>query len=686
MIGLSHFSGDFCPVQSLILLFLILNPFKVEIGPEKGAIAQENSLAIMYFENMADPDDKDRFAQMITSLLITDLSESQYMRVVSRQRLYDILKLLGKEDLKVIDKSVATEVAKKAEVKWILTGDILQTEPNIILTSDISEASTGKILATQRVSGETDEDLFSVVDKLSAQIKEDLSLPEQAKRELDRPVADVTTHSPEAYRYYLEGVDYYFKHYIVEAEESFKKALELDSTFAMAYYRLATLKSGLEPNNLMAKALEYSGKVSRKERHYIKSLAAIISGDYAQGIKELQKIVERYPEEKEAFFWLGVYHLPLRNSEETIRQLTKAIEIDPYYKDAYNLLAYTYNEMGDFGKSIWAINKYISLAPDEANPYDSRGDLYAYNGKIDQAIESYRKALQIKPDFHASIAKLGHMYLFKREYEEAERWYKSLSSSTEKETRSAGRAALALIPLYQGKFDKTLDVLEHGIAADRMEEAEGGNNVYKHLMKATIYVNKKNVLSAIREGEIGIEVHEKAYPEDPVRARDWYACILAETGDIAGAEEVLAALKEEIEEKNPALIYSYWQTAGIVELAKGNAQAAATYLEKAAQEAPHPPFLTRVFLSRADLELGRLGEAVAELESALSRFDADRAIYPIWAVKAHYLLGLAYQKSGWSKRAIEQYEEFLEIWKDADPGIPEVEDAKGRLRKLRVGS
>jgi cytochrome c-type biogenesis protein CcmH/NrfG len=48
-----------------------------------------------------------------------------------------------------------------------------------------------------------------------------------------------------------------------------------------------------------------------------------------------------------------------------------------------------------------------------------------------------------------------------------------------------------------------------------------------------------------------------------------------------------------------------------------------------------------------------------------------------------YLLGLAYEKSGWNKKAIEKFEEFLDIWKDADPEIPEVEDAKERVKKLR---
>lgn len=61
-----------------------------------------------------------------------------------------------------------------------------------------------------------------------------------------------------------------------------------------------------------------------------------------------------------------------------------------------------------------------------------------------------------------------------------------------------------------------------------------------------------------------------------------------------------------------------------------------------------------------------------------------RAHVGIWAVKAGYVLGLAYEKSGWRSKAIEQNQEFLEIWKDADPGIPEVEDAKERLNRLRA--
>jgi tetratricopeptide (TPR) repeat protein/predicted Ser/Thr protein kinase len=664
----------------LALLFLIFKPFKFEIAPEKGAVAKENSLAIMYFENLKDPEDKDKIAQMITALLITGLSESpQYMQVVSSQRLYDILKLLGKENLKVIDKTVASDVAKKAGVRWILTGNVLQTKPNIVLISEISEATTGKIKATQKISGATGEDLFAVVDKLSPQITKDLSLPEQAKKELEKPVADVTTHSPEAYRYYLAGIDYSNKYYSKEAEESFKKALEYDSTFAMAYYRLAQYYWNKE---FIAKAVKYSKNASQKEKQYIKAEEAYQSGRSPAYIKELQKIVERYPEEKEAFYRLGVYSVIQNQFEQALNYLNKAIEIDPLYKLVYNQLAYIYNELGDFEKSIWAINKYISLAPDESNPYDSRGDLYAYNGKLNQAIDSYRKACEIKPDF--SIGKLGHMYLFKKEYDKAESCYKELASSSEKGKRSEGRCYLALIPLYQGKFNEALTVLDNGIAADKMEEVEIGTIIDKNQLKIEIYKQKKDWSRALKETEQYMEIYRRENPDLLGEERVLYIMLLAESNDLKKAEQVAEVLKKDIEEKDQSSMVLYWWSVGHIELARGEFEISITSFEKAAQVSKN--FATIYWVSRAYLAAGRLGEAVAEFEKALSMYDISMAWNSIWAVKAHYFLGLAYEKSGWNKKAIEKYEEFLDIWKDADPGIPEVEDAKERLEKLRAES
>jgi tetratricopeptide (TPR) repeat protein/predicted Ser/Thr protein kinase len=667
----------------LVLLFLILRPFKFEIGPEKKATAEENRLAIMYFENMADREDKERVGEIVTELLITNLSD--YTNVVSSQRLYDILKLLGKEGAKTIDRSVASEVATRAGAKWMLTGKILKVEPRMVITAQLVDVKNGEVKASQEITGEPKEDVFSMVDKLTSALKKDLSLPAQAGKKETPKVADVTTHSQEALRYYLEGKEFSSKHYYTEAEKSFKKALEYDSTFAMVYLSLATIaynNGDPELKQLIAKAVKYSDRVSQKEKMYIQAFEAYASENTAQFIEVLQKLVQRYPDEKQAFQWLGVANVRLKKYDESIHYLSKAIEIDSLYRSAYYALAYVYDRVGDFEKSIWAVNKYISSAPGEPNPYDVRGDLYGYNGKLDQAIESYKKALQIKPDFYKSLSKLGDMYLLKRHYAKAESCYEELASSSDKSTRSDGRYYLALVPLYQGKFNQAFKIIDQGIAADQMEKMEQGT-AGKYSLKVYAYEALREYPLAVRQLELSQEVNDRLDPDDPVGYRIWLVEMLAAGGNIAKAGEIARTLKKRIEKKAPRRMFEYWDAMGGIELAKGNKIVAVDYYKRADMEANYPYFWLRYLLARAYLESGNLSATISVLEKALSRYDDSRAGEPQKGPMAYYLLGLAYEKSGWKDKAIQQYQEFLDIWKNADPGIPEVEDAKARLKKLK---
>ena len=97
-------------------------------------------------------------------------------------------------------------------------------------------------------------------------------------------------------------------------------------------------------------------------------------------------------------------------------------------------------------------------------------------------------------------------------------------------------------------------------------------------------------------------------------------------------------------------------------------------------------FKIRFLLAKTYLEMDMIGEAVQEFERLLNWNILSKGKNPLFSSKIPYLLGISYEKSGWNKKAIEKYEEFLEIWKDADPGIPEVEDAKERVKKLRADS
>lgn len=178
----------------------------------------------------------------------------------------------------------------------------------------------------------------------------------------------------------------------------------------------------------------------------------------------------------------------------------------------------------------------------------------------------------------------------------------------------------------------------------------------------------------------------KLDPHDPIYFRDFYIYFLVQSGNLKKAEEIAKSLKEEIEKKDAKKMYAYWFVASLIEEKKKNIKASLDYLEKAVEKLPKFDFTVSYFLAQAYLETGRLDEAVKGLEKLLNRYYEERAYNPIWSVKAHYLLGLAYEKSGWKQKAIEKYQEFLDIWKDADPGIKEVEDAKQRLAKLKAGT
>jgi tetratricopeptide (TPR) repeat protein len=277
------------------------------------------------------------------------------------------------------------------------------------------------------------------------------------------------------------------------------------------------------------------------------------------------------------------------------------------------------------------------------------------------------------------------MHLFKGEYASAESSYKALASNSQREVRSLGRLALALIPARQGKFEEALQVLDDGLAADRMEQT-AGREYEKCYAKAWIYLGRREPERALEEARLAKELHDKVYPDDPARIGAMHAYFLAESGRIAEAEELLREVKKDIKGDDPALTSYYLASLGAVELVKGNPSTAVTHLERVQRESLSPRFLVSYVLAEAYLESEKLAEAVALLEQLLSSYDENRAFTGFWSVMGHYLLGVAYERSGWNDKAVEQYREFLDICKEADPGLDVIRDAKERLARLGAAS
>jgi len=663
-------------IAVILFILLLVKPWHVEIKMDEEALAAENRVAVMHFENLGDPADGQRLGEIITNLLITDLSESHYMQVISGQRIYDLLKLMGKSDSKKIDKDIAFKVATRARARWLLMGSILQVEPEVVITSQLIEVATGNSVATQKITASRDENIFSMVDKLSAEIKEDLILPKAARREPEIKVADVTTHSEKAYFYYLEGRDYCEKYYFIEAKQSFRKALEYDSTFAMAYYELSLF----EVPGALENALKYIDKVSEREKYWIRYAKATAAGDGNLGVELLKELLKRYPDERNAYYIIGLGYHTQKKYDQSIQLFNKALELDSLYKPAYNLLAYGYSLSGDFEKALAAINQYIAIAPDEANPYDSRGDICVQYGKIDEAIESYEKALRIKPDYPESLYKLGALYFFKDEYARAESCFQVIAGMSDESRAGNGRLYLASVPMYQGKYGQAHRILDDAIAADRI--ANGAEKYFlNRYVKAMIYEEQGNLSAALKEAGTAISIFSAGIQQNDHHLCAYYVQLLAESGDTASAWAKCREYKDYVEKRK---VDSSWYicSRGVIELASGNLQAAINELSGLKVEWPSDYFNLGYMLGIAYMKAGYRDKAIKQFEDCLGRLDVNRIVWGIRAVKAYYYLGILYEESGENEMAINMYKEFLSILQNADPGIKEVDDARVRLDRL----
>jgi tetratricopeptide (TPR) repeat protein len=505
-----------------------------------------------------------------------------------------------------------------------------------------------------------------------------LDLPLPAREERDPQVAEVTTDSPEAYRYYLEGTEQLARFSSDSARQSFERALEYDSSFAMAYYYLA----GLKDASLITRAVELLNNASERDQFFIRSRAALVSGNLMEAGEILTELVRRYPQEKEAWYTLAAVDQRLGRRQEAIAHYERAIDIDPLFKRAYNALAYLYEQSGDLDRALWAINHYIELAPDEPNPWDTRGELLARNGRLQEAIESYRQALEISPTFMHSLHYLGLMYLFSGDYVRADSCNAALADSPNTSLAAASGLYLCFTPMMQGKFTYAIQKIDSTIRADSLEanRTEQGD-IYEYLrtLQALAYWQKGNLDSAIVMLEAGQRHADSCDYACGQDRRHLRAQLLALDGKVSEAEAIVGQLREQLR-RPEARQFTYWYAAGALALVAERFDEAVVNFETAADITDG--FDVRYWLARAYLQAGNFDRAIEAFESLARQYDSPRSYFSPWSVRLHYYLGRSYELSDRLDDATQQYLIFLDIWKNADPEVALLDSARIALNRV----
>ena len=370
----------------------------------------EGSLAILPFTNRTGVDSLDWLGPGLADMLTTNLAQLEGLRVVSAQRLLDLLRQAGRGATEAIPDDLAMQIAARSGARRLLHGSFMAVGDEVRVDVQMIDLEDGTVAAAEQSRG---SDVFALVDDVSARLSRQMLGPAITPTELT-PVTQLATGNIEAYREYQEGLLAERRFLLEQAEGSYRRAVELDPEFAIAWLRLGMLANVTGQDAVLAfqNADNNKDKATERDRYMIEAMfAANFQRDQAAADSLLRELIDKYPEEKEARYQLGVFYDATDRDEEGRAIMREAVRLDPYFAPGINHLAYMAGRAGDAAEADSLSLRYLELEPGQANPHDSRGEILEMIGRNEDAREAYKTALAIEPGFLASFDHLVRSYL-----------------------------------------------------------------------------------------------------------------------------------------------------------------------------------------------------------------------------------------------------------------------------------
>jgi serine/threonine protein kinase/Tfp pilus assembly protein PilF len=681
-------------VASLVVLFVviwrILPRGRVTPFPE-----DKPSLAVMYFENNTGNNRLDHWRKALSDLLVADLSQSKYLRVLSGERLFNILEEMDLLEAESYSSRVLEQVAARGGVQYVLVGKLAMAGETLRINALLQETSTGELIGSEMVEGIGEESLFSMVDELTMKIKESFKLSTaEIASDIDREVEAITTSSSEAYRYYREGMEYLSKADYLKCIPLMETAVAIDPEFAMAYRNMAVAYENIgyrtEAMKRYQKAFELSDKVSERERYYILGNFYLHSETtYDKALKTYNELLKLYPGDSSALNNLGALYLFLEEWDKAIPFFTANIQNGDESFFSHENASTSFAAKGEYNKAEEILEFYLREISDTVNMRFHLANNYLHQKEYDLALAEAERSFALDPNHYLNFLLNGDIFLFREELESAEKEYQKLLETEIPVAHQKGMIRLGALYLLQGLFDKAKEQAQLGIELGELLGETDWRSGF-HLYLASIHLKEKKYVEALRECESGLSISSEAGILRRQReALHLKGRIFLEMNRQDQAQIVADELKKLLERGlNKKAERFLWHLLGMIELKQKNFQKAVQYFKNAvallaSQIYPeHGQALFFESLALAHWEAGDFVGAQKEYERIIS-LSTGRLFHGDIFAKSLYMLGKIYEENGMKGKAIEHYQKFLSLWSEADPSSSEKADARKRLTALK---
>jgi serine/threonine protein kinase/tetratricopeptide (TPR) repeat protein len=587
------------------------------------------------------------FDGALKQALAVQLGQSPFLNILSDRKVVETLRLMGHQSSDRITQDVARELCVRTGSKAILLGSISNLGGQYVIGVDAIGCSSGDTLAKEQEEAASKQDVLKALGKAASSLRGKLGESLATVQKFDVPV-EATTASLEALKAFSMGITTFRTKGNAESIPFYKRALELDPKLAVAYVSLGVAYSNLGQASLAAenlkKAYALRDRVSEREKYRISSMYyQLVTGELEQASQVYELWAKSYPQDFVPPGNLGEIYSNLGQYEKAVTRTQEGLRLEP------------------------SIVGYTNLAQD-----------YLALNRLDDAKKALEQAQERKLEgdlLHWGIYQLAFLKGDAAEMERQLAW-------------AAGRPGTEDLLLsfqsdteaYNGRLVKARDFSRRAVdAAVRNDSKE----------TAALW----QVNAALREAEFG---NAAAAKQDVAAAltlsagRDvkmFAALTLARVGETAAK-----AIVEELEKSYPSqtVLKVYWLPTikAAMELSANNPTQALMFLEAAAPyELGKPPqfqlgtLYPAYIRGQAQLMAHNGTAAAAEFQKFLNH----RGIvinFPLGAL-AHLGLARAYALSGDTAKAKTAYQDFLTLWKDADPDIPVLKEARAEYEKLQ---
>jgi tetratricopeptide (TPR) repeat protein len=582
------------------------------------------------------------FDGTLKQALAVQLGQSPFLNILSEDRVRGALRFMGRSPDERVTRDVGREICQRQGLKAMLAGSIASLGNQYVIALEGINAQTGDAIAREQVEAESKERVLGALGAAATRLRKKLGETLASIQKFDAPIEQATTSSLEAFRAFSLGVEQQLKGRYFEAIPFFRRATEIDSNFALAHARVASMyyNSGLYDRAAEAsqKAYELRDRVSERERLYISA------GYYDNVTGELEKYLETLE------LWKRTY---------------------PQHAAPRNNLALKYVELGQFGKALEEAREAIRLNPHSASGYSLLATSFVGLNRIDEGREIIRQALAKKLETSAMRRTLYRIAFLQGDAATMQQQVEWAAGKPDEYVAQNWQAESATI---SGRLREAKEFSDRAL---ELAERRGLEDVAAQIALA----------AAAREALLGDCRQVKEQTARALRLSQSRLTMipagdaLAACGKLSETQTITGELLRRFPKDTILTTVLLPLVQARLELQSGDPAQAIKLLETTQSYRGYALFQIAYLRGQSYLSLQEGARAAAEFQLILDNrgWQIVSPLYPL----ARLGLARAAVLQGNTAKARKAYQDFFVLWKDADTDTPILIEAKREYDRLK---